>query len=115
VETLAIVEHLDVIEEGNAQLRVGRPGLAVDELALQRAEEALGDGVVPAVPLAAHADLDAGLGEGLAVGAARVLASAVRMMEQSGRRIPMRQGHAERAKHQVGGDVGIDGPADDGA
>src|SRR5690606_8428732 len=88
VETLAIVEHLDVIEEGGVQLCVGRPGLAVDELVLQRAEEALGDGVVPAISLAAHADLDAGLGESLAVGAARVLASPVRMMEQPRRRIP---------------------------
>ena len=49
VTAAAVVEDLDVLEDLGAQLGLGRPGAAVDELLLERREEALGDGVVEAV------------------------------------------------------------------
>jgi hypothetical protein len=60
----AVEEELDVLEDFRAQLSLHRPRAAVDELLLERREEALGDGVVEAVSLAAHRLGDAG-GAGL--------------------------------------------------
>jgi hypothetical protein len=45
VAALAVVEDLDVVKDLGAKLGLGRPGAAVDELLLERREEALGDGV----------------------------------------------------------------------
>ena len=52
---LPIVEELEVLEELGVRLRPGGPDGVVDQLDLQRREEALGDCVVPAIAPAAHA------------------------------------------------------------
>src|SRR5262249_37800339 len=44
----------DVLHDRPAGLGPGGPGLQIGELALERGEEALGHGVVPALALAAH-------------------------------------------------------------
>jgi len=48
----AVVEDLDVLEDGRSDLGQVGPGAGVDELALEGPGEALGDGVVPAFALA---------------------------------------------------------------
>src|SRR5439155_24476835 len=53
-----VVEGLEVIEELTARRGPRAPGRVVDELDLQRGEEALGDGVVPAVAPSAQAAED---------------------------------------------------------
>jgi hypothetical protein len=58
---LAVVEDFDVVEDLGAQLDLRRPRAAMDELLLQGREEALGDGVIEAVALAAHRLRDARL------------------------------------------------------
>ena len=68
-----IVEGLEVIEELTARRGPRGPGRVVDELDLQRGEEALGDGVVPAVAPPAHTADDAVLREHPLVIAAGVL------------------------------------------
>jgi hypothetical protein len=45
----AVVEGLDVLEDLRAELSTGRPGAAMDELLLERGEEALGDRVIERV------------------------------------------------------------------
>jgi hypothetical protein len=82
VEALAIVENLDVLEDGGPQLEAGSPATLVDELGLDSCEEALGYGVVPTVALAAHADVDTQVGEGTSVLLTRVLATAVGVVKQ---------------------------------
>ena len=52
---LPIVEELEILEELGARRRPSGPGHVVDQLDLQRREKALGDGVVPAIALTAHA------------------------------------------------------------
>src|SRR5215207_414196 len=64
VPAAAVVEDLDVLEDLGAQLGLGWPAAAVDELLLQGGEEALGDGVVVAVAARSHRLGDAG-GAGL--------------------------------------------------
>ena len=49
VATLAVVEDLDEVEDRRPQPGRGWPGVAVEQLALQGGEEALGDGVVQRV------------------------------------------------------------------
>jgi hypothetical protein len=45
VPALAVVEDRDVLEDRGAQVGLGWPAAAVDELLLQGREEGLGDGV----------------------------------------------------------------------
>jgi hypothetical protein len=52
VPAAAVEEDLDVLEDLGPQLRLGRPRADVDELLLERREEALGDRVIEAVALA---------------------------------------------------------------
>src|SRR5262249_15939886 len=61
VATFAVVEALDEFEDRVSCLRRRREATEVDEFGLQRREEALRDGIGPAVRLAAHAADDAGL------------------------------------------------------
>jgi len=49
VHALAIVEHLDVLEDRPASSGARRPDAAVEQLLLERGEEALRHGVVPAL------------------------------------------------------------------
>ncbi len=52
--SLAVEEHLDVVEWGGLDRGPRRGAVAVDQLALQRAEEALRDGVVVGVAERSH-------------------------------------------------------------
>src|SRR5438128_166005 len=76
-----VVEDLEVIEQLAARRRPRGPRRVVDELDLQRREETLGHGVVPAIAPAAHAAHDPVLGQGALVVAAGVLTAAIGMME----------------------------------
>ena len=68
METLTIVEDLDVLEDGLAGSSPGREWLAVDQLGLESREEALIDGVVPALAGPAERPHEAVAGEELAEG-----------------------------------------------
>src|SRR3954451_17471049 len=82
VPALAVVEDLDVLEDRAAQVGLGWPAAAVDELLLQGREEALGDGVVVAVAAAAHRLRDPGdaglLAEGKGTGCPALSARSAR-------------------------------------
>src|SRR5215217_1020611 len=54
VASAAVVEDLDEVEDLRAQLGLLGPRAPVDELLLERREEAFGDAVVVAVAAAAH-------------------------------------------------------------
>jgi hypothetical protein len=71
----------------------------VDKLAFERREEDLGDSVVPAAALAAHAH--AKRVEFVAVRVVRVLAAAVRVLEQPFRRISSRGRHVTGVLRQA--------------
>jgi hypothetical protein len=58
VTTPSIVEHFDVLEDVLFRFVAREVVAMVDKLALERAEEAFGAGVVPAVAPARHADRD---------------------------------------------------------
>jgi hypothetical protein len=50
MEAPGVVPAFDVVEDGPVQPGPGRPGPVVGEFPLDRGEEALRDGVVPASP-----------------------------------------------------------------
>src|SRR5258708_25591360 len=110
--SLAIVEELEVVGELGARGCPGGPGRVVDQLDLQRREEALGDGVVPAIAPAAHAADDPVLLQHSLVVAAGVLAPTIRMMEQPWRWAAARQRHAEGVEGEVIRDARAHRPAD---
>src|SRR2546426_10649931 len=94
--SLPVVEDLQVLEDGAGGVRVRRPVRLVREFDLERREEALRDGVVPAVPAPAHAHDDAVSVEHGAVVAARVLAPAVGMMHEPWAGLAVGEGHRQR-------------------
>ena len=89
VKAGAVVEADDVV--GQVARGLGMVGIVVgpDALHFEIQEEALHDRVIPTVALAAHAGDQLVLGEQGTVSVTGVLAAAVRMHEQSGRRLPL--------------------------
>src|SRR5712692_1803337 len=96
-----VVERLEVLEELAARRGPRVPSRVVDELDLQRCEEALGDGVVPAIALPAHAADDPVLRQHPLVVAAGVLTAAIRMMQQARRGAAAGQRHPEGVEGEV--------------
>src|SRR5215204_7605715 len=70
---LAVVEGLDVLEDGRLCLLPGGPGLAVEQLGLEGGEEALGDGIVPTGAGATDALAQVVVGEPVGVGPGQIL------------------------------------------
>lgn len=77
-----VVELVEVGADGLERSSAAGPGLSVDEVLLQRAEEGLHDGVVSAVALSAHGALGAGPVQQFPVGLACVLASTVAVVDE---------------------------------
>src|SRR5207302_5595680 len=85
VQTLPVVETLDVLEDGEHGPLAAAVDAAVDELGLERAEKALGDGIVPAVRSPAHAADDAVSLQQLPIIGAGVLGTAVGVVDEARR------------------------------
>src|SRR5207247_307217 len=83
VTATQVVEALDEVEDGRRQLPPRRPAPAVEELTLERREEALGHRVVEAVADAAHRTRQSGLSKPAPEGEAGVLASVVGVVTTS--------------------------------
>lgn len=107
-----VVPPFDEVEDGDPRLRVAPEAMAIEQLALERREEALAHGVVVGVPHAAHRRADAGLAAASAEFDRRVLAALVRVMNDSGR-APRSHGHVQRGQNELGLRMGFHGPADD--
>ena len=73
---LAVIEHLDVLEQLGAGRRARLPRRIMHQLDLQRREEALGHGIVPTIAAPARAADDARVGEHRLVVTAGVLPAA---------------------------------------
>lgn len=82
MESLAVIEGIDVVEDRPGGLSVVLKTGAVDKLLLERAPEAFYRGVIVAVATAAHARRHVPGGQMLAVRFAGVLAATVRVLEQ---------------------------------
>jgi len=112
VPSLPIVEHLDVFED----ILFGFVSCGVvpmiDELTLEGSEKAFDTGVVPTVPLAAHAGGDAVLAELLLIARGRILATAVRVVQEPRHRNSVRQRHRQGPLSQIDGHAMAHRPTD---
>src|SRR3989442_1790589 len=107
-----VVEGFDVVEDRIARLAATDVVVSVDELRLERREEALRHRVVPAIALAAHAGDDSPFAEPAPVVLARVLDTAVRVMDEASLGAPGPESHAQGVEGERPVEVRIHGPAD---
>ena len=107
-----VVEGFDVFEDRSTGLPATDVVVSVDELRLEGREEALRDGVIPAIALAAHAADDSAFAEPAPVVLARVLDAAVRVMDEANLGAPGPQGHAQGVEGERPVEVRVQGPAD---
>src|SRR5262249_39058410 len=114
VATVRVVPALDEFEDGQARLNLGVEALAIEELALERREEALTERVVVRVADGSHRRPDAHLAAALAEGERRVLAALIRVMNDVDR-AALREGHVEGLEHEFGPEVCGHCPANDAA
>ena len=82
VTTQPIIEHLDLLKDVLCRLFARAVLAMVDELALERPEEALDTRVVPAVPPSRHSVGHAVRGEQLLVRRGDKLAASIRVVQQ---------------------------------
>ena len=85
MQSFEVVEVLDVVPDRRLRFVPASVTRIVNELGAQRSEEALGDSIVPAIAFAAHARRHPKVGERFAVVLARVWASSIGVMHESGR------------------------------
>src|SRR5690348_4788044 len=102
MSALSVVEDLDVFKDLGARSGSRHEGTIADELFLQRREEALGDGVIPAVAFAAHALAHAVTPQPSAKHPARVLAAAVAVEDEPGWRPAQLHGGVQRFADELG-------------
>src|SRR2546425_253628 len=109
-----VVPAFDEVEDGEARVGLRAEAFAIEQLALERREEALAHGVVVGIAYTAHRRPDASLATAAAEGERRVLAALIRVMNHRGR-AALRDGHVERGQDELGAKMGFHRPADDAA
>lgn len=109
----AVVEDLQIFEDGLPGVFPARVHRAFHQFQFQRREEALGHGVVVRHARPAHAQRDFRCLRFCPIPGAGVLAAAIMMQEQAGRRAALLQGHRQGALGQVDTLVIIHRPAHD--
>jgi hypothetical protein len=112
VPSLAIVKAPDVFEDFGAGLSSAVPLTVVNQFELEGSEEALRYRVVPAVSLAAHAAADSVPCQQPLIFRAGVLATAIRVMQQSLGRLSSCQCHVHRFQRKLSFQPFVQSPTD---
>src|SRR5580704_12350462 len=112
---LAVVEQFDVLEHLAAGLSSGTPLALIDQFHFERGEKAFCHRVVPAVAFTAHAALDAVYRQQLLIVVAGVLAAAIRVMQQTQRRLTVLQCHLKGVQRDAAFEPFAQRPADHAA
>ena len=98
---MTIVPNLQILKDGCAGQGTGIKR-ASDTFRFESAKETFHDGVVVAVPHAAHAKLSLSRDQTLEVGGAGVLAAPIRVVQQPGWRTTIPQCHTQGVQNQQG-------------
>src|SRR5207244_10223381 len=109
MSTPRVVPAFDEVEDGAARVGLGAEAFAIEQLALERREEALAHGVVVGIAHTAHRRPDAGLATAPAEGERRVLAALIRVMNHLGRSA-LRDGQGEPGQAWLGAAAWSDRP-----
>src|SRR3990170_1656691 len=107
-----VVPALDEVEDRKAGLGRRAEAVTVEQLALERREEALAERVVVGVAHTPHGRPDAGLATPAPEGERGVLAALVLVMNYIGRPA-LRHGHVQRRQDELGAERGVHRPAND--
>ena len=97
MRSFPVIIHFDIFKDFIFSFLSRFKPVAINFLNLQRVDETLGDSVVPAVTLTAHARRDPVVFKQCLIIAAGVLTAPVRVMNQPGLRIPPANSLIERA------------------
>ena len=81
MQSLSIVERLQILKDRLSSLRSALIGLPIDTLRFEGAEEALHERVVIAISFAAHAHQDPIVGQQLLIGSRSLLTATVGMVQ----------------------------------
>src|SRR5437879_13434315 len=110
MSTPRIVPAFDEAEDGEARVGLRAEAVAMEQLALERREEALAHGVVVGIAHTTHRRPDAGLATAPAEGERRVLAALIRVMNHRGRSA-LCDGHVERGQDELSAKMRFHRPA----
>ena len=94
MESGAVIEGLDVIEDGGASLGAGGEAMMIDQFVFEAAKEGLDEGVIVAVALATHGSEKAVLGQDVPVSRADKLGSTIRVDDEGSSGATLAEGHA---------------------
>jgi len=100
-----IIECFDIGKNGRLYLLPVLKLSTINQFGFQARKEALHDGIVPTIPRPAHGTLQAVPCEPLLVLFRRILATAIRVMEQRPHDLPLVHGHREARVRQRGRDA----------
>jgi hypothetical protein len=104
-----------LLKNGLLRLLAGLIGVLICPFSFEGPNEALHGGVIVAIALAAHTDLDASLSQQHLVTGTGVLTSSVRVMQQARLRMSTGQSHLQGLLDQLGVSMGSHRPADNPA
>jgi len=110
---VGVIEPLDVVEEREAGGIPRREGVSGEQFAFERGEEALRHRVVEAIPPTAHRGRHPRLAQPPPEREARILAPLVRVVNDSGDRSALPQGHFDRFDHYLRAEMLRHRPTDD--
>src|SRR5687768_16277106 len=113
MEALPVVERLNELKHGRLRVLTGMEPLLMHQFILERAEEALDDGVVVTIALATHTAHQPMLSQQALVGHAGIEGPLIAVMNEPGSRTPLPQRHLQRLKRDVLIRFGTHRPADD--
>lgn len=111
MESAAVIEYFDKLEDGLASFGSAFEVAAVDQFVFESAPEGFHGGVIVAVGFAAHGRDGLGLLECVAVVVAGVLDAAVGVKHQASWRLALGQRHAPGGQDQLGVEVLAHSPA----
>ena len=113
MQSLSIIERLDVVKQVGGRFGPGAITGAMHPLILQAIEETFRWRVIPTISLAAHRTHHAVFFQPDLKGMACILAAPVGVMHQPRRRLPAKPRHGQRIQHDVRRHLRFDRPADD--
>ena len=109
----AVVEHVDVVEDGVSEFESSCPTLPVEQFDLHARPEALHHGVVECITDRAKGWQQSGFASSLGDGPGGELSAVVRVNNAAMFRPPLLDRHVEGVHHQLGVLDRVDRPADD--
>lgn len=109
---MRVVPTFDPFEHSHLRFSLSFEPATVRQFALERGEETLGHRIVVRIAHRSHRGHDAGFAASLAEGVARVLATAVRMMDDR-RGLALRDRHVQSRQNQFRSQMRLHRPAHD--